>query len=105
MKYTKEQLIGFAKQYFENKSIDKIFATSDNNFFFSEHSSYARSHAKTNELELYVITYNDVFPKIEEQPKEVEKIEEVKQEIKEELTEEVKPEEKKPVKKTRKTKK
>ena len=62
MKYSKDKIIGFAKQYFESSKLEKIYATEDNNFFFVEHKSYADAHSNANGLELFEITRNDVFP-------------------------------------------
>ena len=81
--FTKTQLIEKGKHYFDDKSVNVMFATSDGNFFYEASKSYGDSHAKTKNIELFEIKRSDLG-----KAKEVDKTEDVdKTEGVDELTE------------------
>ena len=65
--FTKTQLIEKGKHYFDDKSVNVMLATSDGNFFYENCKSYADSHSKTRNIELFEIKRVDL--KAKEQPK------------------------------------
>lgn len=81
---TKQELIKIGAHYFDKKDVKVMYATEDGNFFYEESKNFGDSHAKTKNIELFIITRADLSKK-----KEVKK-ENVKAEIKEEVKEEVK---------------
>ena len=70
--FTKTQLIEKGKHYFDEKSVNVMFATSDGNFFYEASKSYGDSHAKTKNIELFEIKRSDLG-----KAKEVDKTEDV----------------------------
>ena len=81
--FTKTQLIEKGKHYFDDKSVNVMFATSDGNFFYEASKSYGDSHAKTKNIELFEIKRSDLG-----KAKEVDKTEDVNEtEDADELTE------------------
>ena len=65
--FTKAELIEKGKHYFDDKNVNVMFATSDGNFFYEASKTYADSHAKTKNIELFEIKRADL--KAKEQPK------------------------------------
>ena len=65
--FTKAQLIEKGRHYFDDKSVNVMFATSDANFFYEASKSYADSHSKTRNIELFEIKRADL--KAKEEPK------------------------------------
>ncbi len=63
--FSKAQLIEKGKHYFDDKSINVMFATSDGNFFYEASKSYADSHSKTKKIELFEIKRADLKVKAE----------------------------------------
>ena len=61
--FTKTQLIEKGKHYFDDKSVNVMFATSDGNFFYEASKSYADSHSKTRNIELFEIKRADLKAK------------------------------------------
>lgn len=50
MKYSKEQLIEIVKPYFENKKVDLLYVTEDNQVFYPSGKVAAASHARVYKL-------------------------------------------------------
>lgn len=61
--FTKTQLIEKGKHYFDDKSVNVMLATSDGNFFYENCKSYADSHSKTRNIELFEIKRADLKAK------------------------------------------
>ena len=61
--FTKTQLIEKGKHYFDDKSVNVMFATSDGNFFYEASKTYADSHSKTRNIELFEIKRADLKSK------------------------------------------
>ena len=61
--FTKAQLIEKGKHYFDEKSVNVMFATSDGNFFYEASKTYADSHSKTRNIELFEIKRADLKSK------------------------------------------
>lgn len=61
--FTKAQLVERSKYYFDNKAVNKMYATPDGNFFYENSKTYADSHAKTIKLEVIEITRADLNEK------------------------------------------
>ena len=61
--FTKTQLIEKGKHYFDDKSVNVMFATSDANFFYEASKTYADSHSKTKNIELFEIKRADLKAK------------------------------------------
>ena len=84
--FTKTQLIEKGKHYFDDKSVNVMFATSDGNFFYENCKSYADSHSKNRNIELFEIKRADLKDKPTEkkaEPKEVDELAELRKEAKE----------------------
>ena len=64
--FTKAQLIEKGRHYFDDKSVNVMFVTSDANFFYEASKSYADSHSKSRNIELFEIKRVDL--KAKEQP-------------------------------------
>ncbi|MGR3179404.1 MAG: hypothetical protein ACUZ8E_15255 [Candidatus Anammoxibacter sp.] len=76
--FTKTQLIEKGKHYFDEKSVNVMFATSDGNFFYEASKSYGDSHAKTKNIELFEIKRSDLGKAKEvDKTKDVDKTEDV----------------------------
>ena len=75
--FTKTQLIEKGKHYFDEKSVNVMFATSDGNFFYEASKSYGDSHAKTRNIELFEIKRSDLGKAKEVDKTEVDKTEDV----------------------------
>lgn len=58
--FTKDELIEKGTHYFEKNKITSMLATTDGNFFYESNRSFAESHAKTNKIEVIVITNVEV---------------------------------------------
>ena len=69
--FSKAQLIEKGRHYFDDKSVNVMFATSDANFFYEASKSYADSHSKTRNIELFEIKRVDLKSKSveKEEPK------------------------------------
>ncbi len=61
--FSKVQLIEKGRHYFDDKSVNVMFATSDANFFYEASKSYADSHSKTRNIELFEIKRADLKSK------------------------------------------
>ncbi len=64
--FTKAQLIERGRHYFDSKDVNKMYATSDGNFFYEDSKSYADSHSKSLKTPVIEITRGD----LKDKPKE-----------------------------------
>lgn len=67
--FNKAQLAERGRHYFDDQKINKMYATTDGNFFYERDKSYADSHAKGLKTSVIEITRGDLIEK-EENPKE-----------------------------------
>ena len=82
--FTKTELIEQGKHYFNDKSVNVMFATSDGNFFYEASKSYGYSHAKTRSIQLFEIKRDDLSKTKEANTTEdVEELTDLKKEAKE----------------------
>lgn len=64
MKYSKEQLIKMVKPYFEDKKVELLYVTEDNQVFYPNGKVSAFSHARVYKLKSpYQITRADLVTK------------------------------------------
>lgn len=77
---TKQELIKIGAHYFDKKDVKVMYATEDGNFFYEESKNFGDSHAKTKNIELFIITRADLSKKKEDKKENVktERIEDVK---------------------------
>jgi len=74
--FTKAQLIERGRHYFDSKDVNKMYATSDGNFFHESSKNYADSHAKGLKTQVIEITRGDLKEKPKEEKVKVETPEE-----------------------------
>lgn len=93
--YTKAQLIEKGRHYFDNKEVNKMFATPDGNFFYENSRNYADSHAKSKKdpefqvIEITRMDLNKEEPKAKAKKEPTEKEEGKKEEPKAEKDDEL----------------
>ena len=80
--FTKAQLIEKGRHYFDDKSVNVMFATSDANFFYEASKTYADSHAKTKNIELFEIKRADLKSKPVEKEENDDELAELRKEAK-----------------------
>ena len=68
--FNKAQLAERGRHYFDDQKINKMYATTDGNFFYERDKSYADSHAKGLKTSVIEITRGDLASK-EVKPKVV----------------------------------
>lgn len=61
--FDKAQLIERGRHYFDDSKTDKMYATTDGNFFYEQDKSYADSHAKGLKTSVIEITRGDLAEK------------------------------------------
>ena len=66
--FNKAQLVERGRHYFDDQKTNKMYATTDGNFFYEQDKSYADSHAKGLKTSVIEITKGDLVVK-EEKPK------------------------------------
>lgn len=71
--FNKAELVERGRHYFDDQKINKMYATTDSNFFYEWDKNYADSHAKGLKTSVVEITRGDLVEK-NEKPK-VEKVE------------------------------
>ena len=61
--FNKAQLAERGRHYFDDQKINKMYATTDGNFFYERDKSYADSHAKSLKTPVIEITRGDLASK------------------------------------------